>query len=62
MKCITVAEAAATLGCSRTFLYDALKRGEIPAMRFGTRILILEDDIPAIIATYRVEPLARVSA
>jgi excisionase family DNA binding protein len=37
---LTVEEAAESLGISRTFAYEAVKRGEIPAIRIGRRILV----------------------
>ncbi len=37
---LTVEEAAETLGLSRAFAYDAVRRGEIPSIRIGRRILI----------------------
>jgi excisionase family DNA binding protein len=36
----TVEEAAALLGISRSFAYEAVQRGEIPSMRIGKRILV----------------------
>jgi excisionase family DNA binding protein len=36
----TVEEAAMALGISRAFAYDAVRRGEIPAIKIGRRILI----------------------
>ena len=38
--CITVPEAAAMLCISRNHAYDSVKRGELPVVRFGERILI----------------------
>ena len=38
--CITVPEAAAMLGLSRNFAYELVKRGQLPVIRFGKRILI----------------------
>ena len=38
--CITVPEAAAMLGVSRNFGYELVKRGELPVIRFGKRLLI----------------------
>ena len=37
---LTVSEAAKILGISRTQAYDAIKRKELPSIRFGRRILI----------------------
>jgi len=36
----TVEEAAIALGISRAFAYDAVRRGEIPAIKIGRRILV----------------------
>jgi excisionase family DNA binding protein len=36
----TVEEAAAALGISRAFAYDAVRRGQIPAIKIGRRILV----------------------
>lgn len=38
---LSVAEAAEMLGISRTLAYDLVGRGELPARRFGGRIVIL---------------------
>jgi excisionase family DNA binding protein len=38
--CITVPEAAKLLRISRNFAYELVKRGEIPSIKFGKRILI----------------------
>jgi excisionase family DNA binding protein len=37
---LTVEEAAATLGVSRASAYEAVRRGEIPAIRIGRRVLV----------------------
>ena len=37
---LTVEEAAALLGISRAFAYEAVRRGEIPSIRIGRRVLI----------------------
>ena len=37
---LTVEEAAATLGISRASAYEAVRRGQIPAIRIGNRILV----------------------
>lgn len=37
---LTVEEAAAALGISRAFAYEAVHRGEIPHVRIGRRILV----------------------
>ncbi len=40
-KTISVDEAAQELGLSRASVYEAAKRGELPAIVIGRRILIL---------------------
>ena len=37
---VSVEEAAAMLGLARPTVYAAVKRGEIPAVRIGDRVLI----------------------
>jgi excisionase family DNA binding protein len=37
---LTVDEAARALGISRAFAYEAIKRGEIPHVRIGRRVLV----------------------
>jgi len=37
---LTVEEAAVALGISRAFAYDAVRRGDIPAIKIGRRILV----------------------
>ncbi|HRW25724.1 MAG TPA: helix-turn-helix domain-containing protein [Spirochaetia bacterium] len=50
---ISIADAAAELGCSAGFLYGAARRREIPVVRFGRRILIDQADMPAILAHFK---------
>ena len=38
---MTVEEAAALIGLSRSSAYDAVHRGDIPSRRIGHRILVL---------------------
>ncbi|MGB5925204.1 MAG: helix-turn-helix domain-containing protein [Dehalococcoidia bacterium] len=38
--CMTVPEAARRLCVSRNFGYELVKRGELPVVRFGKRLLI----------------------
>jgi excisionase family DNA binding protein len=38
--CMTVPEVAKLLGISRNFAYELARRGEIPVIRFGKRILV----------------------
>jgi len=37
---LSVEEAAAALGISRAFAYEAVRRGEIPSIRIGRRVLV----------------------
>ena len=37
---MTVSEAAEFLGISRAFAYELVGRGEIPAVRFGRRVVV----------------------
>ncbi len=37
---LTVEEAAALLGISRAFAYETVRRGEIPSIRIGRRVLV----------------------
>jgi excisionase family DNA binding protein len=37
---LSVEEAAALLGISRAFAYEAVNRGEIPSIRIGRRVLV----------------------
>ena len=38
---LSVTEAAEVLGISRSLTYDLVARGELPARRFGGRIVVL---------------------
>ena len=37
---VTVEEAAVVLGISRTLAYESVRRGELPVIRIGRRILV----------------------
>jgi excisionase family DNA binding protein len=37
---LTVEEAAAVLGISRAFAYEAVRRGEVPSIKIGRRVLV----------------------
>lgn len=39
-RTITIDEAARELGLSRNAAYDAAKRGELPTIRMGKRLLV----------------------
>lgn len=38
--CLTLPEVAERLGISRNFAYELARRGEIPVIRFGKRLLV----------------------
>ena len=42
---LTVTEAAKILGISRTTAYESVGRGEIPARRFGRRIVVVRSEL-----------------
>jgi excisionase family DNA binding protein len=42
---LTVEETAELLGISRTCAYECIHRGEIPAHRFGRRIVIVHREL-----------------
>ena len=42
---LKISEACAASRCSRTVLYDAIKRGELRALKRGKSTLILENDL-----------------
>ena len=42
---LTVDEAAAILGISRTTAYESVRRGEILARRFGRSVVILRHEL-----------------
>jgi excisionase family DNA binding protein len=39
-RVVTVAEAGEMLGLGRAAAYEAVKRGELPTLRFGRRIVV----------------------
>jgi excisionase family DNA binding protein len=55
---VTVDEAARQLGISRGLAYEAVRRGELPSVRLGRRILIPRVALSALLAeTTRNRPL-----
>jgi len=44
-KTITIREAAAQLGISRNGAYEAARRGEIPTVKIGRRLLVPRDAV-----------------
>jgi excisionase family DNA binding protein len=49
-KTIDVPEAAQQLGLSRNAAYEAVRRGEIPAVRIGRRLFVPRDAIDRLLA------------
>ena len=47
---MTVEEAAEVLGISRNSAYEAVRRGEIPSLRLGRRILIPAEQLRRFLA------------
>ncbi len=47
---LTVPEAAAILRVGRTTLFDAIARGEVPAIRVGRRVLVARATLEQLIA------------
>jgi excisionase family DNA binding protein len=56
---MTVAEAAQLLGLSESATYEAVGRGEIPAVKIGRRVLVKRDALFAMLSSTqpRVDPL-----
>lgn len=50
---LTTAEAAVLLRCHPETVLRAIRRGQIPAVRFGGRYLIEHDDLPRALAPQR---------
>jgi excisionase family DNA binding protein len=46
---MTVPEAATLLGLSESATYEAVIRGEIPAVKIGRRVLIIRDRLTALL-------------
>ena len=50
---VTVDEAAALLGISRTLAYDGVRTGEIPSIRIGRRLLVPRQALERILQAER---------
>lgn len=48
---VTIPDAVKLSGCSRTRLYDALKRGDLSARKAGRRTIISFSDLQAYLAS-----------
>jgi excisionase family DNA binding protein len=53
---LTVEEAAQVLGIGRTLAYEAVKRGDIPTVRIGRRLLVPQVAIAQLLSDQRVGP------
>jgi excisionase family DNA binding protein len=51
---LSIAEAAACAGLSRSLLYERIAAGELPIAHVGRRTLILVDDLRAFLERHRV--------
>ena len=49
-RTMTVEEAAAVLGIGRGLAYEAVRRGKIPAVRIGRRLLVLQAALDRLLA------------
>jgi excisionase family DNA binding protein len=63
---LTIEEAAKALGIGRTLAYEAIKRGEIPTIRIGRRLLVPRSALDQLLgnaatngAPPRVEPVGK---
>jgi excisionase family DNA binding protein len=54
----TVEEVAELLGVSRALAYEAVRRGEVPSLRIGRRILVPRIAIERMVAGAGLEPAA----
>ena len=58
MWTISVGRAATLLGISRASAYNAVRRGELPAIRVGGRVLVLRSGIERLLAGETQSPEA----
>lgn len=54
----TVPEVARLLGISRTTAYECVRRGEIPCLTLGRRILVTRSQLEQLLGTLPSEPPA----
>jgi len=50
-KTLSVEEAAAALGIGRTLCYEAVRRGDIPTIRIGRRLLVPQAGLNQLLST-----------
>ena len=53
----TVPEVAELLGISRSSAYECVRRGEIPALTLGRRVVIAKTAIDALLGTATSDPV-----
>ena len=57
MSALSVEQAAERISCGRTYLYELIAKGRLPAKKLGKRTLILEKDVDAFLnGLERYEP------
>lgn len=55
-KVVSVTEAASILGIGRNLCYEAIRRGEVPAIRIGKRVLIPIAALERLLESARLGP------
>ena len=50
----TIPEVVARTGCSRTRVYEAIQRGDLPIIKIGHKTLILETDLKKWLRSHRM--------
>jgi excisionase family DNA binding protein len=58
---VTVDRAAAVLGIGRSAAYDAVRRGEIPALRFGRRLVVPSAALVALLSSTKTKEQSNAS-
>jgi excisionase family DNA binding protein len=56
---LTVADVASELSCSDDSVHWAIKRGDLPAFRYGRMVRLRREDVDAFIAAYFGRPITR---
>lgn len=54
-KTMSVSEAARMLGVSKNTAYGAARRGEIPCVRIGSRLLVLSDPLDRLLHGEKID-------
>lgn len=55
-RTFTIEETAEILGIGRSLAYDAARRGEIPAVKLGRRMVVPRERLEALLAGENGEP------